>query len=121
VLNRSGDPYKPSVLRAYEHALRVYIFLDLGGLKLGVLRRPDVEALVDRVCAEGAQPLDRSEFDPLQAMCRPALVLGVIVTFDIKNRIIEFRRASSRRLSWKRRRDLAPATAAHGPCLVGLQ
>jgi integrase len=36
--NRSGDHYKPSVLRGYEQALRDYIYPDLGGVRLGELR-----------------------------------------------------------------------------------
>jgi integrase len=53
ILNRSGRPYKPSVLRGYEHDLREYVLEDLGHLKLHDVRRGDLQALVDRLVGEG--------------------------------------------------------------------
>ncbi len=106
VLNRSGDRYKPSVLRAYEHALRTYVFPDLGGLKLAELARPDVQALVDRVCEQGRSPSTvRNAILPLRAMCRRALARGEIV--DNPTRGLELPAVRG-----KRERIAAPREAA---------
>ena len=106
MLNRSGDPYKPSVLRAYEHALRAYVFPDLGGLKLNELTRPDVQALVDRVCEQGRSPSTvRNSILPLRAMCRRALARGEIV--DNPTRGVELPAVRG-----KRERIAAPREAA---------
>jgi integrase len=80
VRNRSGDPYKPSVLRGYEQALRDRIYPDLGGAKLGDLTRHDVQALVDRLDEAGLSPSTvRNALLPLRAICRRALARGQIV------------------------------------------
>jgi hypothetical protein len=34
VMNRSGDPYKPSALRSYERAMRLRILPEIGGARL---------------------------------------------------------------------------------------
>jgi integrase len=39
VRNRSGDPFKPSALRAYEGAMRLRVLPDLGAVRLADLRR----------------------------------------------------------------------------------
>jgi hypothetical protein len=39
VRTRSGDPYKPSALRAYEQALRAKLLPALGHLKLSAVTR----------------------------------------------------------------------------------
>jgi hypothetical protein len=46
IRNRSGDRYKPSAVRGYEQALRLRLVPELGGVRLGDLRRADVQALV---------------------------------------------------------------------------
>lgn len=53
VLNRSGHPYKPSVVRSYKHDLHEYVLDDLGGLRLSEVRRSDLQALVDRLVGKG--------------------------------------------------------------------
>jgi hypothetical protein len=47
IRNRSGDRYKPSAVCGYEQALRLRLVPELGGVRLGDLRRADVQALVD--------------------------------------------------------------------------
>jgi integrase len=53
VLTRSGHPYKPSVLRGYESDMRLHVLPELGALRLGEVRRRDVQALVDRLLGPG--------------------------------------------------------------------
>jgi integrase len=74
VLNRSGHPYKPSVLRGYEHDLRTYVLDDLGGLRLTEVRRADLQALVDRLVGEGRSGSKvRNIVIPLRVVFRHAL------------------------------------------------
>ncbi len=61
VRNRSGDLYKPSALRGYEQALRARIVPALGPAKLGDIRRSDVQRLVNRMMADGLEPIGLHE------------------------------------------------------------
>lgn len=54
--NRSGDPYKPSVIRDYSRSVRLYIKPELGSLKLSSLSRVDVQDFADRLLARGLDP-----------------------------------------------------------------
>jgi integrase len=73
VRNRAGDPYKPSVVRGYEQALRDYIYPDLGGLRLGELQRTEVQDLVDRLTdSDRSASTIRNALLPLRAICRRA-------------------------------------------------
>jgi len=47
ILTRSGRPHKPAVIRGYEADLRRYVLPDLGAHRLAVLRRSDLQALVE--------------------------------------------------------------------------
>jgi len=77
VRTRSGDPYKPSVVRGYEQALRDRVLPDLGGARLGDVRRIDVQDLADRLLAEGLDPSTvRNALMPLRAIYRRALARG---------------------------------------------
>lgn len=79
VLNRSGDPYKPSVLRGYDQSLRLRIVPALGAAKLGDVRRSDVQRLVNRLMAEGDTPSTvRNSLMPLRAIYRYALSLDEV-------------------------------------------
>jgi hypothetical protein len=53
---RNGLPYRPSVLRSYESALRLRVLPDLGGRKLADVSRFDLQYLVDRMLAKGFNP-----------------------------------------------------------------
>jgi integrase len=53
ILNRSGHPYKPSVLRGYRADLYNYVLDDLGAHRLSDIRRADLQALVDRLLGKG--------------------------------------------------------------------
>jgi integrase len=56
VLSRGGTPYKPSVLRSYERALRRFVLDDLGAHRLSDIRRGDLQGLVDRLLGKGLAP-----------------------------------------------------------------
>jgi integrase len=72
--NRSGDPYKPSVLRTYESALRLRILPALGAFPLADVRRRDVQRIADEMLAEGASPsLIRNTLLPLRVIYRRAI------------------------------------------------
>lgn len=79
VLNRSGDRFKPASIRGYEQTLRDYIYPALGGARLGELQRNDVQDLVERIMASGAQPSTvRNAIMPLRVICRRARARGQI-------------------------------------------
>jgi integrase len=74
ILNRSGHPYKPSVLRGYRHDLHTYVLDDLGGLRLSEVRRADLQALVDRLVGKGLSGSKvRNVVIPLRVLFRHAL------------------------------------------------
>ena len=52
-LNRSGRPYKPSALRDLQGILEYHVATELGNVPLRDVRRRHVQALVDRLGAEG--------------------------------------------------------------------
>jgi integrase len=77
VRNRSGDRYKPSAIRSYEEAMRLRVLPALGSARLADLRRPDVQAMVDRLLAEGLSPSTiRCTVLPLRAIFRRAVSRG---------------------------------------------
>lgn len=79
VRNRSGDIYKPSVLRGYEQALRIRVLPDLGALTLTDLRRGDLQALVDRLLEGGHNPSTiRNTLLPVRAIFRRAVARGEV-------------------------------------------
>lgn len=74
IRNRSGDPYKPSVVRAYELSLRLHVLPDVGAVKVSKLRRRDVQALADRLIAAGQDPSTvRNSLKPLAVIYRRAI------------------------------------------------
>ena len=80
ILTRSGDPYKPSTIRAYEQALRAYILPHLGKVRLGDLAPNDVQDVVERMLAEDLNPSTvRNALLPLRRICARAKRRGEIV------------------------------------------
>jgi integrase len=74
VSNRSGDPFKPSVVRSYERSLRTRVLPALGRLKLSELRRSDVQDFADRLRAEGLDPSTiKNTLMPIRVVCRRAV------------------------------------------------
>lgn len=81
VLTRSGDPYKPSAIRAYETALRRHLLPTLGATRLGDLRRADVQRLADAMLGACASPSTiRNALMPLRVICRRAIQDGELAT-----------------------------------------
>lgn len=79
IRNRSGDEYKPSVIRGYEQVLRDYLLPALGRRRLSDLRRVDVQEFVDDRIAEGMSASTvRNAIMPLRVICRRAMARGDI-------------------------------------------
>jgi len=79
VRNRSGDRYKPSVIRSYEQVLRLHVLPDLGALRLSDVSRLDVQGLADRMLAQGRSPSTiRNALMPLRVIFRRAISRGEI-------------------------------------------
>jgi integrase len=74
VLNRSGSPYKPSVLRGYEGDLEKHVLPDLGEHALARIERRDLKRLVTRLKGEGLSPSRiRNIINPVRAIYREAI------------------------------------------------
>jgi len=74
IRNRSGDPYKPSVIRGYSQSIRLYIKPELGSRKLSSLSRIDVQDFADRLLATGLDPSTvKNTLKPLRVIYRRAL------------------------------------------------
>jgi integrase len=77
IRNRSGEPYKPSVVRSYEQSLFTHILPDLGARKVSELKRRDLQRLVDAIVRTGAQASTvRNAFLPLRVIFRLAIEDG---------------------------------------------
>lgn len=77
VRNRSGDLYKPSVLRSYETSMRLRVVPEFGGSRLSDLTRVTVQDLADRMLADGLDASTiRNTLMPLRAIFRRALARG---------------------------------------------
>ncbi len=77
IRNRSGDRYKPSVLRSYEASLRLRVLPALGGRKLSEIRRADLQDFADRLLAERTDASTiRNTLMPLRAIFRRAVARG---------------------------------------------
>ena len=80
VRTRSGSPYKPSALRAYEQALRTKVLPELGHLRLSSVTRAAVQDLADRLTASGLKPSTvRNAILPLRAIYRRALARSEVL------------------------------------------
>jgi integrase len=74
IRTRSGDPYKPSALRAYRQALRKRVLPQIGSQRLSAVTRNQLQDLVDRLVAKGLAPSTvRNSILPLRAIYRRAL------------------------------------------------
>ena len=56
ILNRSGSPYKPSALRGYEKAMRLYVLPEFEHTRLSDLTGPDLQAFVEGMISAGRAP-----------------------------------------------------------------
>jgi integrase len=74
LLNRSGDPFKPSVVRSYRSSYAVHIAPLIGRRRLNSITRRDVQAVVDEALARGLSPSTaRNALLPLRLICRVAM------------------------------------------------
>ena len=79
VRNRSGDVYKPSVIRGYEQALRLRVLPELGALTLAEIQRADLQAFVDRLLEDEYDPSTiRNTLLPVRAILRRAVARGEV-------------------------------------------
>lgn len=77
IRTKSGQPYKPAVIREYERSLRLHVLPVLGGAKLAKIQRRDVQRLADDLFAAGADPSTiRNALKPLQVIYRRAVEDG---------------------------------------------
>lgn len=74
ILDRSGRRYRPATIRSYHEAIRKYLEPKLGHLRLGEVRRADVQRVVDQMHASGlAGSTVRNKLDPLRVIYRRAI------------------------------------------------
>jgi integrase len=77
IRTRTGEEYKPAVVREYERSLRLHVLPILGGLRLSRIQRRDVQVLIDRMLAAGADPSTiRNALKPLRVVYRLAIEDG---------------------------------------------
>ena len=74
VRTRSGEHYKPSVIRGYRQALKAHVLPELGGVPLGELQRKHLQRLVDQLHADGLNPSTiRNALMPVRVLLRRAI------------------------------------------------
>jgi len=79
IRNRSGDTYKPSVIRGYEQSLRLRLLPAFGRAQLRDIHRADVQAFVDRLLVDSMHASTiRNTLLPLRTIFRRALVRGEV-------------------------------------------
>ena len=79
IRNRSGDPYKPSVLRGYETSMRLRVLPELGGARFNEITRLSVQDFADQMLATGLDASTmRNTLIPLRAIYRRALARGEV-------------------------------------------
>jgi integrase len=77
IRTRSGDVFKPSVVRGYEAALIQRVLPELGGVKLADLGRVDLQDFADRLLAKGLDPSTiRNTLMPMRVIYRRAVARG---------------------------------------------
>jgi integrase len=77
IRTRTGERYKPSVVREYERSLRLHVLPALGGARLSRIQRRDVQRLADDLLVSGADPSTiRNALKPLQVIYRRAIEDG---------------------------------------------
>lgn len=104
--NRSGDPFKPSVVRSYEQSLDLHVLPRFGGVPLDELRRADLQDLADEMIARGRSASTvANTIKPVRAIYRRAIdrdELGANPTSGLRLPAIRSKRANV----------VAPETAA---------
>lgn len=75
-MTRSGQLYKPSVARGYETSLRLHVFPVVGQLKVGTIRRADLQNLIDQIGLTRSASTVRNAITALRAFYRNAVARG---------------------------------------------
>jgi integrase len=78
VRNRNGQPFKPSVSRRMEGALRLHVIPRIGALPVPAVTRRDVQRLVDALAAEKGHETAKKALVALSVALRVAERDGVI-------------------------------------------
>lgn len=81
LLNRSGDRFKPSVVRSYRSCYGTHIAPAIGQRRVGSVTRRDVQAVIADMAAQGLSPSTvRNTMLPLRLIYRVAMrdELGVV-------------------------------------------
>jgi integrase len=78
VLTRSGDPYKPAAVRAYEAALRLRVYPAFGDERLSELTRIDLQVFVNKLTGEIRPSTVVVTLLPLRAIYKQAMELGTV-------------------------------------------
>lgn len=77
IRNRSGDPFKPSALRAYRGAMDNWVLPAFGSVRLADLSRPDIQTFADGLVAkELSASYVQTTLLPLRAIFRRAISRG---------------------------------------------
>lgn len=80
IRTKSGDPYKPSVIRSYDQALRLHVLPEIGGARLADVRRGDVQRIADGLLKKGANASTiRNALMPLRVIFRRAIQDGEVM------------------------------------------
>jgi integrase len=75
--SRGRKPYKPSVLRSYERALRLRVYPELGTQRISEVTLPGLQRFVNGMVAKKVDPSTiRNTVNPLRAIYRHALSIG---------------------------------------------
>jgi integrase len=79
VRNRSGDPFKPSVIRGYEAALKNRVYPAMGSRKVDTITAIDVQDFADELKGSGLGPSSvRNTLMPLRVIFRRAMRRGIV-------------------------------------------
>jgi integrase len=79
VRTRSGDAYKPSALRSYEHGMQKRVLDEIGGVRLSDVTRTALQDLADRWLSNELDPSTiRNTLMPLRALFRRAHSRGEV-------------------------------------------
>ena len=79
ITKRNGQPYKPSVVRGYQQALRDRVLPELGGALLSEIRHLDIQEFVDRLRAAGLDASTvRNTIAPVRVIYRRAVSRGEV-------------------------------------------
>jgi integrase len=79
VRKRGGGEYRAGVIRTYRRALTLYVYPELGGLRLSEITQPDLIELVEILQSAGLQPSTiKNAIDPVRVLYRRAVARGVV-------------------------------------------